>query len=108
MIIISQDKKILLNFENTCSISMIKKENKDFEFESDEDERETFDVVALLIDKTIVKLGTYATEGRAKAVLEDLINTISIDELRIHQHNHEVLDLVIKYKKIARYEMPES
>ena len=61
MIIISQDKKMLANFENIVSITIVS-------FENDHS------VYAISGDLENLILGTYPTEKRAMDVLDKIVN----------------------------------
>lgn len=60
MIIVSQDKKTILNFDNSTTIRMYKTSSG-------------YEIETCLTNKNIADLGRYATEERAKEVLQEII-----------------------------------
>ena len=50
-------------------------------------------------------LGYYETEERAKEVLQEITNTFSAVALN---GTHDEIDLILKAKSMARYEMPKE
>lgn len=60
MIIVSQDKKTILNFDNSTTIRMYKTSSG-------------YEIETCLTNKNIADLGRYATEERAKEVLQGII-----------------------------------
>ena len=66
MIIVSQDKKSIYNFDNIKSIDIVK--------------NEIYITDDILMDEE-ARIGEYNTEERAKEVLEDIVNKYSITPL---------------------------
>ena len=60
MIIVSQDKRTILNFDNSTTIRIYKTPCN-------------YGIEACLINTNIADLGEYATEKRAKEVLQEII-----------------------------------
>lgn len=67
MIIVSQDKKTIINFENTTRISIIPPQKEGYKYS-----------IAI---NSCLDLGYYKTEERAIEVLEDLYSTKAVFEL---------------------------
>ena len=61
MIIVNQNKESILNFDNTTTIRI-------------DEQRENYEIVARVNNGHLATLGEYATEERAKEVLQELIN----------------------------------
>ena len=76
MIIESQDKDKIVNFDNVGNINIEKCYN-----ESLKQEYFTYDILVYIISSGIVRLGKYKTEERAKEVLQDIISRYEIIEL---------------------------
>lgn len=94
MIIVSQDKYNILNFDATVNIGI-------------EEITTLSDIVQISAQtngNTII-LGKYKTEKRAKEILQEIINVISLKELK--NKTFEEAQLLINFRKIVRYEMPE-
>lgn len=97
MIILKQDKKGIVNFNNVTEI---------FADESDEEGNKYF-VFYIPVGNLngIDILGEYKTEERAKEVLREITNTFSAKELN---GTLDEMDLILKGKFMARYEMPKE
>lgn len=95
MIIVSQDKENIVNFEkvNIININQLNKKQIGAWFSCNEKEENN------------VLLGEYATKVRAKEVLQEIINYASVSEIN---DNYQVADIRLKLAKMCRYEMPES
>lgn len=91
MIIVSQDKKTIFNFDNIEFIEIA--ENK-----------RTIRCQC----KTDINcwLGNYKPKERAKEVLDEIIDFVSISKLR--NVSYEEADIIIKFRKMAKYEMPKE
>lgn len=70
MIIVSQDKSTILNFDNTVSVYVIR------DALSAEKGLENYNIDYSTNDEINIVIGTYATEERAKEVLEEIIENI--------------------------------
>lgn len=70
MIIVSQDKDKIVNFDNVGNINIEKCYN-----ESLKQEYFTYDILVYIISSGIVRLGKYKTEERAKEVLQEIIKS---------------------------------
>lgn len=91
MIIVSQDKKRIMNF-NTIDSIYISNNGKSY-------------IYAGTISSDDFNIGEYATEERAKQVLQEIINTFSCNEV---SGKLEEIRTRIEFKKISRYEMPQD
>ena len=92
MIIVNQNKESILNFDNSTTIRIYKTLCN-------------YGIEACLINTNIADLGEYATEKRAKEVLQEIINYASVSEIN---DNYQVADLRLKLAKMCRYEMPKE
>ena len=94
MIIVSQDKNTFLNFDNTTTIRI-------------DEQRENYKIVARVNNGHFATLGEYATEERAKEILEGIIESYltSID----YKYNQTLLigDLG-EYREGLVYRMPKE
>ena len=89
MIIVSQDKKEVINFEKILSVKL---------FHDDEDKECLYEIYTTVNapGDNYILLGTYATEERAKEVLQEIIDTYKFNRCEaVGQKN-------------AVYEMPEE
>lgn len=96
MIIVGQDKDIILNFNNTESIAILNPL---------EDNDGMFRVCAITPSDNEYTLGKYVTEERAKEVLQEIITYFSFTELT---GEPERLKLIFEITKLGRYQMPEE
>ena len=71
MIIVSQDKNIVVNFDNVANINIEKCYN-----ESIREEDFTFDILVFIVSSGLVRIGKYKTQERAKEVLQEIVNAI--------------------------------
>jgi hypothetical protein len=96
MIIVSQEKMMFYNFENIEAIGIGKPlENNDGKF-------------PILIDTTSgnqYPIAEYGSEERAKEVLQAMLDIISL--AAINNKTFEEATLLIDFKRITRFEMPE-
>lgn len=90
MIIVSQDKVANINLANIEAIYLLEKNGK-----IEINVRGNYDYT----------IGKYETEERAKEVLKEITNTFSAAELK---GTLDEIDLILKAKFMARYEMPEE
>ena len=96
MIIVSQDKSAILNFNNTEAIAILNPlENNDGMFK----------VCAITPSDNEYTLGKYVTEERAKEVLQEIIKDFSFTELT---GEPEKLKLIFEITKLGRYQMPKE
>lgn len=95
MLIVSQDKDNIVNFNNVISIGI-----EDFS-DSSPWQRITAETL-----RTAVVLGDYKTEERAKEVLREIIERITI--IGVSNCSYEYADIAIKMKDHALYEMPKE
>lgn len=93
MIIVSQDKRMIINFDNIVGIVIRKNTEENIYQVQCKSENEK--------NKRI--LGKYETEERAKEVLQEIIKCFSFTELR---DTSERCKLIIEITKLGRYEMP--
>ena len=90
MIIVSQDKKSIYNFDNIKSIDIVK--------------NEIYITDDILMDEG-ARIGEYETEQRAKEVLQEIVNYASVSKIN---DSYQVADLRLKLAKMCRYEMPQE
>lgn len=91
MIIVSQDRDEIVNFNKVESIWIC----------TDEEGRFTIEATA----NTNATLGTYETEKRAKEVLQEIIKSINDSDVKIYS-GRASLDITSQIKTI--YYMPEK
>ena len=89
MIIVSQDKRTILNFDNSTTIRIYKTSCN-------------YGIEACLINTNIADLGEYATEERAKEVLQEIIKAYRDYRTAECDGYTNVL------QETAVYEMPEK
>ena len=96
MIIVSQNKGAIINFEKVNIININKLDERQIGawFNCNEEENNN------------VLLGEYATEERAKEVLEEITRAFTITE--VQNASYEYADIAIKMRQYARYEMPKE
>ena len=87
MIIVSQDKVANINYNNIEATYLLKKDD-----EVEINVRGNYDYT----------IGKYETEERAKEILQEITNTFSAGALN---GTHDEIDLILKAKAMARYEM---
>lgn len=92
MIIVSQDKEEIVNFDNVENIWISVDEEGSFSIEATANTNST--------------LGYYKTRERAKEVLREIIDISSLKDLK--NKSYYEADLLLKLKKVIRYEMPED
>lgn len=95
MIIVSQDKDGILNFDNVIGIIIA------IDIESNKKTRIAIDT----IEGERYYIARYSTEERAKEVLQEIINYASVSKIN---DNYQVADLRLKLAKMCRYEMPKE
>lgn len=91
MIIISQNKEKIINFDNVCVLELNRDNPKE--------------IISIANSKYIQLLGIYATEERAKEVLMEIVKYASINKIN---EDYYSADLRMKLAKACRYEMPEE
>ena len=91
MIIVSQDKTEIVNFDNVNSLWICPDEEGRFTIEATADTNTT--------------LGYYETEERAKEVLQKITRLFSVTKIN---SSYQEAMLTIKFKKMSMYEMPEK
>lgn len=100
MIIVSQDKNIVVNFDNVANINIEKCYN-----ESTREDDFTFDILVFIVSSGFVRIGKYKTKERAKEVLQEIIKCFSFTELK---DTPERLKLIMEITKLGRYQMPKE
>ncbi len=103
MIIVSQDKETVLNFDNIQNIRIE-------EYGTHVKGKKTYKIFAGNFEGYATKLGTYAIKERAKEVLQEIYKVYS-DFTLIKYVNEEYQDQLIisnKNKYFDIYEMPED
>lgn len=93
MIIVSQNKISVINFDNVTTIEVNKYNDKKYV------------IKAYLASARMIDLAIYETEKRAKEILKEITNTFSAAALN---GTHDEIDLILKAKFMARYEMPKE
>ena len=95
MIIVSQDKKEVINFENILSVKL---------FHDDEDNECLYEIYTTVNapGDNYILLGEYNTEERAMEVLKEIIDLYATFELE----NGEIAYRVVNLPKV--YEMPKE
>ena len=96
MLIISKDRDTAINFENVEILGI---------GNPLEDDDGRFKILANTTSDSQYTLARYDTEERAKEVLKEIINTFSAAALN---GTHDEIDLILKAKTMARYEMPKE
>lgn len=100
MIIVSQDKKEIINFDNLVSVYVIES------YEAKEKGLKKYNIDFATTDEINFIIGTYETEERAKEVLKEIIEQFTVSKIK--DSNYEYADLVMKVKKLSAFEMPEE
>ena len=93
MIIVSQEKNSIINFNNISSIEL------------NEFEDEGWIIKCNIIDNSYINLAIYKTKERAKEVLQEIVDFYEISE-RYECSSNSGLTLFIK--KTFVYEMPKE
>lgn len=98
MIIVSQDRKMLINFNSIVSVYVIKNcVSKDYVSEEDKG----YNIDFATNEEINFVLATYKTEERAKEVLQEIIN-----KYKITLYNSKTNETVVNVPKV--YEMPKE
>ncbi len=71
MIIVSQDRNIIINFNNVANVNIEKCYN-----ESLNKEDFSYDILVYIVSSGLTRIAKYQTEERAKEVLNEIIETI--------------------------------
>lgn len=87
MIIVSQDRDLIINFDNVTVIGIAQNNSKEID--------------SITVDKEEQYLGEYKTEERAKEVLQEIIS-----KYKTTLYNSKTNETVINIPKV--YEMPED
>lgn len=98
MIIVSQNKNIIVNFNNISNINVEKCYN-----ESIKEEDFTFDIYAYAVASGMIRIGKYETEERAKEVLKEIVEAIK-GKSQITMTQEELITEAYG----GYYEMPED
>ena len=96
MIIVSQDKTRIVNFDNVGNINIEKCYNESLKHEDF-----TYDILVYIISSGIVRLGKYKTEERAKEVLQEIIS-----KYKTTLYNSKTNETVVNIPKV--FEMPKE
>lgn len=94
MIIVGQDKDIILNFNNTESIAILNPL---------EDNDGMFRVCAITPSDNEYTLGNYKTEERAKEVLQEIISRYEYAQRNLADSND-----TSPFEQVFIYQMPEE
>lgn len=100
MIIVSQDKKEIINFYNLVSVYVIES------YEAKEKGLKKYNIDFATTDDINFVIGTYETEERAKEVLKDIISRYEAIELFKMNSSEKEGYTLSDYTPI--YEMPEE
>ena len=95
MLIVSQDKDLIINFENVTVIGIATSNSKEID--------------SITTDRNEQYLGTYKTEERAKEILEEIVNKYKATEMlkvSINRLSDEVGAIGMKESFV--YEMPKE
>lgn len=87
MIIVSQDRDLIINFDNVTVIGIAQNNSKEID--------------SITVDKKEQYLGEYKTEERAKEVLQEIVETYE-------DCNASVFSTGYGYVKNRAFEMPED
>lgn len=93
MIIVSQDKEHIYNFDNVKSIDVV--------------ENEVYITDDILANAGTL-IGVYETEERAKEVLQEIVTASTIKQLNGKKVSKEEFDMYIKSMQYNVYEMPKN
>lgn len=103
MIIVSQDKSEMFNFDEIFRLYIDTWSSKEFAIEPDcwciKAEKASDNMICAF-------LGEYATEERAKEVLREIVDTFGIREIR--NATYQYADIAIKSRKYSIYKMPKE
>ena len=69
-------------------------------------QRENYEIVARVNNGYLATLGEYATEERAKEVLQEIASTFAIKS--VQDTTYQYADIWIKMRQYAIYEMPKE
>lgn len=94
MLIVSQDKEEIINFDNANSL-WINENSENYNF---------YIRVAQQYSNTVI--GEYNSKERAKEILREIIECATVTG--VSNCSYEYADIAIKMKKHALYEMPEK
>ena len=94
MIIVSQNKISITNFDSVTTIETKKLNDKEYS------------IKAYLTNGREICLAIYETEERAKEILGEIANTFTIRE--VQNSIYEYADIATKIRQYAIYEMPEK
>ena len=103
MIIVSQNKDNIINFDNVGNVNIEKCYN-----ESLEQEDFTYDIFVYIISSGLVRLGKYKTEKRAKEVFDEIVEATTLKQLNGAKLSKEQYDMIIEAMQFNIYEMPEE
>lgn len=96
MVIVSQDKKMIFNYENIEAIGI---------GDPLENNNGKFAILIETISDNQYPIAEYETEERAKEVLQEIIKCFSFTELK---DTPERLKLIMEITKLGRYQMPKE
>lgn len=99
MIIVSQDRNIIINFNNVANVNIEKCYN-----ESLNKEDFSYDILVYIVSSGLTRIAKYQTEERAKEVLNEIVNEY-IKYATIANEIGSVKEVAILPKK---YEMPKE
>lgn len=94
MIIVSQDKRKIINFDNIAHI-FIQGDNKSIGY-------------GRMSGSGANELGIYKTEERAKEILNEIVEATTLKQLNGKKLSKEQYDMIINAMQFNIYEMPEE
>lgn len=93
MIIVNQDKTVIINFDKVSHIYV---------------QKNCIEYQCPYIEDFCGVLGFYKTEERAKEILQEITKAVSVDQLVNRSISQNELELLIKMLPYNVYEMPEE
>ncbi len=92
MIIVSQDRDLIINFDNVTVIGIAQNNSKEID--------------SITVDKEEQYLGEYKTEERAKEVLQEIVKTYVLTEQ--YKVEDERTRIKLMMEGVLLYEMPKE
>ena len=103
MIIVSQDKETIVNFDNIVTLCVIR------DCISEEKGLDGYNIDYSTNDEINIVIATYKTEERAKEVLQEIINNYSNSQIvKLPNMRYEEFISSEQLAKFMCYEMPEE
>ena len=106
MIIVSQDKDVIVNFDNVVSVYVIR------DALSEEKGLENYNIDYSTNDEINIVIGTYATKERAKEILKMIVSAYQSYKLFQCTNNAIQEEIAKKYQEFSiipfKFEMPQE